>query len=64
MEAELLGELRMCRATLLQSTPDLLEGVRGLYCRIDGLPQKDALYFCCEGRSVLLRTERVLCVSS
>ena len=57
-EAELLGELRMCRAILLQGTPDLLEGVRGFYRRIGGLSQKAALHFCCEGRSVLLRAER------
>ena len=38
MEAELLGELWMCQAILLQVTPDSLEGVRGLYRRIGGLP--------------------------
>ena len=63
MEAELLGELWTCRTILLQSTSDSLGGVRGLYCRIGGLPKKAALYFCCEGRSVLLRTEGALCVS-
>ena len=62
-EAELLGELWTCRTILLQGTPDSLDGVRGLYRRIGGLPKKAALYFCCEGRSVLLRTERALCVS-
>ena len=62
-EAELLGELWTCQTILLQGTPDSLDGVRGLYHRIGGLPQKAALYFCCEGRSVLLRAERVLCVS-
>ena len=31
MEAELLGELWMGRTILLQSTPDSLDGVRGLY---------------------------------
>ena len=62
-EAGLLGELWTCWAILLQGTPDSLEGVRGLYRGIGGLPQEAALYFCCEGRSVLLRTERALCVS-
>ena len=62
-EAELLGELKVCWMVLLQSTPDSLGGVRGLYCRIGGLPKKAALYFCCEGRSVLLHTEGALCVS-
>ena len=33
----------------VEGTPDSLEGVRGLYRRIGGLPQKAALYFCCEG---------------
>ena len=62
-EAELLVKLWMCQTVLLQGTPDSLDGVRGLYRRIDGLPKKVALYFCCEGRSVLLRTERAFCVS-
>ena len=62
-EAELLVELWMCRTILLQGTPDSLEGIRGPYRQICGLPQKAALYFCCEGRSVLLRTERAFCVS-
>ena len=62
-EAELLGELKTCLEILLQGTPDSLEGVRGLFRRIGGLPNKAALRFCCEGRSVLLRAERALCVS-
>ena len=62
-EAELLGELLTGRMILLQSTTVSLDGVRELYCRIDGLPEEAALYFCCEGRSVLLRTEGALCVS-
>ena len=57
-EAKLLGELWTCRTILLQGTPDSLDGVRGLYRRIGDLPKKAALYFCCEGRGVLLRTER------
>ena len=36
--AEFLGELCACQAILLQLTPDSLEGVRGLYRRISGLP--------------------------
>lgn len=63
-EAELLGELWTGRMILLQSTTDSLDGVRGLYCRIGGLPKEAALYFCCEGRSVLLCTEGALCVSN
>ena len=31
--------------------------------RIGGLPKKAALYFCCEGRSVLLHMEGELCIS-
>ena len=62
-EAELLGELWMVRMILLRSTSDSLDGVWGLYCRIGGLPKEAALYFCCEGCSVLLRTEGALCVS-
>ena len=62
-EAKLLVELWACRTILLQGTPDSLDGVRELYRRIGGLPKKAALYFCCEGRSVLLCTERVFCVS-
>ena len=56
-EAELLVELWTCRMILLQGTPDSLDGVRGLYRRVGGLPKKGALYFCYEGHSVLLRTE-------
>ena len=59
----MLGELWMGQMILLQSTSDSLNGVRGLYCRIGGLPKEAALYFCCEGRSVLLRTEGALCIS-
>ena len=62
-EAELLGELWTGRTILLQSGLDSLDGVRGLYCRIEGLSKEAALHFCCKGRSVLLRTERALCVS-
>ena len=62
-EDELLGKLWTCRTILLQSTSDSLGAVRGFYCRIGGLLEKAALYFCCEGRSVLLCTEGALCVS-
>ena len=37
--------------------------VYGGLSRIGGLSKKAALYFCCEDRSVLLRTERAFCVS-
>ena len=56
-EAELLGELKTCLAVLLRGTQDSLEGARGLFRRIGGLPNKAALRLCCEGRSVLLRAE-------
>ena len=59
----MLVELRTRQTILLQGTLDLLDGVRGFYLQIGGLPKKAALYFYCEGRSVLLRTERALCVS-
>ena len=62
-EAELLGKLWTCHTILLQGAPDSLDSVRGFYRRIGGLPNKAALRFCCEGRSVLLRAERALCVS-
>ena len=59
----MLGELWMGRTILLQSTPDSLDGVRGLYCRIEVFPKKATLYFCCKGRGVLLRTEGALYIS-
>ena len=62
-EAELLGELWMGRTILLQSTPDSLDGVRGLYCRIEGLPKEAALYFRCQGHGVLLGAEGAFGVS-
>ena len=62
-KAEFLGELWTCRTILLQGTPDSLDGVRGLYHWIGGLPEKTALYFCREGRSVLFRTEGSVCIS-
>ena len=62
-EAELLGELWTGRTILLQSSSNLLDGVQGLYRRFEGLPEEAALYFYCEGRGVLLRTEGALCIS-
>ena len=62
-EAELLGDLWICQTILLQGTPDSLDGVRGPYRRIEVLPEKATLYFCCEGRGVLLSTEGALCIS-
>ena len=61
--ATLLRELGTCQAVLLQITPGALDGVRVFNHRTGGLPEEAALCFCCEGRSVLLRAERVLCVS-
>ena len=62
-EAELLVGPKPCLPILLRGTSDSLEGVRGLFRRIGSLPNKAALRFCCEGRSVLLRAEQALCVS-
>ena len=58
-EAELLVKLWTSWSVLLQSSLDSLDGVRELYCRIEVLPKKATLYFCCKGRSVLLSTEGV-----
>ena len=41
----------------------MLDGVRVFNHRTGGLPEEAALCFCCEGRNVLLRAERALCVS-
>ena len=57
----MLVELWACRKILLQSIPDSLDDVRGFYRRVGGLPKKAALYFCYEGHSVLLRSERAVC---
>ena len=62
-EAGLLIVLLACLTVQLQGTPDSLDGVRGCCRRIGGLPEKAALYFCREGRSVLFCTERAVCVS-
>ena len=62
-EAELLVEPQTCLPIRLRGTPDSLEGVRGPFRRIVGLPNKAALHFCCESYSVLLCVERALCVS-
>ena len=61
--AALLCELGTCQAVLFPITPGALEGVRVLNRRTSGLPSEASLRFCCEGRSVLLRVERALCVS-
>ena len=53
----------MCQAVLLQITSGALDGVRVFNRRTGGLPEEAAWCFCREGRSVLLRAERVLCVS-
>ena len=62
-KAGLLAELWTSRTVLLQSSSDLLDGVWGLYCRIEVLPEKAILYFCCEGHGVLLSTEGALRIS-
>ena len=62
-KAGLLAELWTSRMVLLESSADPLNGVRGLYCRIESLPKEVALYFCYKGRGVFLRTEGALCIS-
>ena len=62
-EAELLVELLTSRAVLQQNSPDSFASVRELGLRIKVLLDKAALYFCYQGRGVLLSTERVLRVS-
>ena len=63
MEAELLVTLWTGWTVLLQSSSDSLDGVLELYCRIEVLPKKAALYFCCKGRGVLLGMEGAFRVS-
>ena len=62
-EAEFLVKLWKNWTVLLQSSPDSLDGVRRLYCRIEVLPKKATLYFCCKGRGVLLSMEGALRIS-
>ena len=62
-EAELLGEVWTGRTILSLSSSDSLDGVRGFYCRIEGLPKEASLYFYSKGCSVLLRAEGALCIS-
>ena len=61
--AALLCDLGTCQEVLLQITPGALDGVRVFNHRTGGLPEEAALCFYSEGRSVLLRMERALCVS-
>ena len=62
-EAELLVELWTNWTVLLQSSSHSLDGVWGLYCRIEALPKKATLYFCCKGHGVLLTAKGALCIS-
>ena len=62
-KAGLLAELWASRTVLLQSSSDSLDGVRGLYCRIEVLPKNSIMYFCCKGRGVLLNTEGAFRIS-
>ena len=62
-EAELLVELLTSWVVLLQSSPDSFDSVRELGRRIKVLLDKAALYFCCQGRGVLLSAEGALRVS-
>ena len=59
----MLVKLWISWAVLPQSSSDSLDCVRGLYCRIEVLPKKATLYFRCESRRVLLRTEGAFGVS-
>ena len=62
-EAEFLVKLWTSWTVLPQSSSDSLDGIRGLYCRIEILPKKAILYFCCKGLSVLLSMEGALRIS-
>ena len=62
-EAELLDELLTSEVVMLQNSPDSLDSVRELGRRIKVLLDKAALYFCCQGRGVLLGTEGAFRVS-
>ena len=48
---------------LLQSGPDSFKIVRRPYCRIEVLPRKAALCFCCQCHGVLLSAEGALRIS-
>ena len=58
-----VGAALLCELGTCQITPGALDGVRVFNHQTGGLPEEAALCFCCEGRSVLLRAERALCVS-
>ena len=59
----MLGALWASRMVLLQSSSDSFKIVRRPYCRIEVLPRKAALCFCCQCHGVLLRAEGVLRIS-
>ena len=61
--AALLRLLRECQAVLLWVTPGALGSVWLFNGRIGELPKKATLYFHCESRCVLLRTEGAFGVS-
>ena len=61
--ASLLCLLRVCQAVLLWVTPGALGGVWLFNGRTGELPKKATLYFRCESRRVLLRTEGAFGVS-
>ena len=62
-KAGLLAELWASRMVLLQSGPDSFKIVRRPYCRIEVLPRKAALCFCCQCHGVLLSAEGALRIS-
>ena len=62
-EAELLGELWTGQTILFQSTLDSLDGVQSFNGRTGELPGEAALYFRCNCRRVLLRSEGAFGVS-
>lgn len=62
-EAELLTEPLMSWVVALRCSPDSFNSVRGLGCRCSIWLHTAALYFCCQGRSVLLSTEGAFHVS-
>ena len=62
-EAELLIELLTSWTVVLRGSPDSFDSVRGLDCRCIFWYDKAALYFRCQGRSVLLGAEGAFHVS-
>ena len=63
MEAELLIELLTSLTVIQWGSPDSFDSVRGLGRRRNSWLDEATLYFCCQGRGVLLSTEGAFHVS-